>query len=289
MALGTVGMARICSLVGIAKGTFYAAKDPRDRLTDKHAGLRRHADNIIRRHGAYGIRRIHQALKDKGTHIGRDTLGTLLTLWGLSLKRKVKPRTVGMIERILTMLRDKSNLLGRMTLTRPLQAVTSDITELWYAGGTLKCYLCVHKDAFGQCVYGWSIAPHMEASLVLDSFKRACAYLIAQIGSIPSGLVFHQDRGSQYTSYAYVEKALTVGKLSYSSPGTPTDNPGQESFFGRFKDEWRGEIAELRNMKEVERFIRAKLHYYSHQRLHTSIGYRTPIAFTKSVLTSWGK
>jgi glycine dehydrogenase len=55
----------------------------------------------------------------------------------------------------------------------------------------------------------------------------------------------HQDRGSQYTSHAYVQAALEWTTLSYSNPGTPTHNPGQESFFGRFKDEWKTEIAEI--------------------------------------------
>jgi len=284
-----VGVTRICSLLGLAKGTYYAAKHPHDRLKDKYAAVRTHVDNIIRKHSEYGIRRIHAALKDVGVHIGRDTLATLLTLWGLSLNRKTKPRTKSMVERILDLLRDKSNLLARMDITAPLQAITSDITELWYAGGTQKCYLCVHKDVFGQAVYGWSIDKRMEATLVLDSFKQAVTYLKRKVRRLPKALVFHQDRGSQYTSYRYVDAVLSVGTLSYSSPGTPTDNPGQESFFGRFKDEWRDEIAELRDMKEVERYVKRKIAYYNNKRLHTSIGYRTPLAFTKMFLTDWGK
>ena len=282
-------MARICSLLGIAKGTYYTAQHPHDRITEKYADVKKHVDNIIRKHSKYGVRRIHKALKDKGVDIGRGTLGTLLMLWGVSLKRNTKRRSKSVIEHILDLLRDRSNLLARMTLTAPFQAITSDITELWYANGTKRCYLCVHKDAFGQAVYGWSLDARMEATLVLNSLKQAAAYLKKKLGTIPKKLVFHQDRGSQYTSYAYVDRVLSFGTLSYSSPGTPTDNPGQESFFGRFKEEWKDEIADLKNYKEVERFIKTKIKYYNHQRLHTSIGYRTPIAFTKTFLTNWGK
>lgn len=284
-----MGVTRICSLLGLAKGTYYAATHPHDRLREKYTYLRTHVDNIIQTHSAYGVRRIHAELIRRGIAVGRDTLGTLLKLWGLSLRRKVKPRPTSVIARILDLLRDRSNLLARMDITRPLQAITSDITELWYAGGTQKCYLCVHKDAFGQAVYGWSLDTRMETTLVLDSFKHALAYLKKQVGALSKDIVFHQDRGSQYTSYAYVDAVLSIGTLSYSSPGTPTDNAGQESFFGRFKDEWREEIAELRNRKEVERFIKHKIRYYNHQRLHTTIGYRTPITFTKTFLTNWGK
>jgi putative transposase len=284
-----VGVVRICSLLGLAKGTYYDATHPHDRLKEKYASLRTHIDNIIRKHSAYGVRRIKAELAHRGITIGRDTLGILLKLWGLSLKRKVKPRTRSVVERILGLLKDRCNILARMSITRPLQAITSDMTELWYAHGTQKCYLCVHKDVFGQVVYGWSIDKHMEVGLVLSSFKQAIAYLKKKVREIPEGLVFHQDRGSQYTAYAYVDAVLSFGTLSYSSPGTPTDNPGQESFFGRFKDEWRAEIAELKNIKEVERFVKQKLTYYNTQRLHTSIDYRTPLAFTKTFLTNWGK
>lgn len=284
-----MGATRICSLLGIAKGTYYAATHPHDRLKEKYASVRTHVDNIIQRHSGYGVRRIHAALKDVGVRIGRDTLATLLKLWGLSLRRKTKPRTKSMVERILDLLRDKSNLLARMNITAPLQVITSDITELWYAEGTQKCYLCVHKDVFGQAVYGWSVDKRMETTLVLGSFKQAITHLTRKVQHLPKALVFHQDRGSQYTSCAHVDAVLSVGTLSYSSPGTPTDNPGQESFFGRFKDEWRDEIAELRDVKEVEWYVRRKIAYYNNKRLHTSIGYRTPLAFTKTFLADWGK
>lgn len=284
-----MGVVRICSLLGLAKGTYYAATHPHDRLREKYAEVKTHVDNIIQKHSSYGVRRIQAELANRNVTIGRDTLGILLKLWGLSFKRKIKPRTTSMVERILALLRDRSNLLARMDIAAPLQAVTSDITELWYAHGTQKCYLCVHKDVFGQAVYGWSLDKRMEATLVLDSFKRAIAYLKKKAGALPNGLVFHQDRGSQYTSYAYVDAVLSIGTLSYSSPGTPTDNPGQESFFGRFKDEWRDEIAELRDVREVEHFVRQKIKYYNTQRLHTAIGYHTPLAFTKTFLTNWGK
>jgi transposase InsO family protein len=73
-------------------------------------------------------------------------------------------------------------------------------------------------------------------------------------------------------------------RLSYSAAGTPTENGGQESFFGRFKEGWRDEIFELQTLEEVERFIKRKLRYYNYTRLHTSIGYTTPFAYTMSVL-----
>jgi len=101
---------------------------------------------------------------------------------------------------------------------------------------------------------------------------------------ISKDIIFHSDQGSQFTSYEYVAMILLFGKISYSTPGTPTENPGQESFFGRFKDEWRKEIKELQSFTEVKKFINQKIKYYNYQRLHTSIKNQTPYFFTKNSL-----
>ena len=96
--------------------------------------------------------------------------------------------------------------------------------------------------------------------------------------------ILHQDRGSQYTSHEYVKKALGFFSLSYSNPGTPTDNPGQESFFGRFKDDWKDEIAEIKTFENLEKFVEEKIKYYNYERRHTSIGLVSPWNYSKPFL-----
>ena len=64
---------------------------------------------IIEKNPGYGIRRIKAELSD--THqvdIGRDTLGKLLKLWGLGLKRKIKKRKPNLIQKILIALADRT-------------------------------------------------------------------------------------------------------------------------------------------------------------------------------------
>jgi len=75
-----------------------------------------------------------------------------------------------------------------------------------------------------------------------------------------------------------------MAKLSFSAPRTPTDNAGQESFFGRFKNEWSDEILLINDQKEAIRFIKDKIKYYNYDRIHTTIGYRTPNYFTNVFL-----
>jgi transposase InsO family protein len=190
-----------------------------------------------------------------------------------------------MLKKILQKLAGKTNILIRSIIIKPFQAITSDITELYCQEG--KFYLCVHKDYFGQMVYGYSIGRKMDLVLVKASLSMAIKNIkkLTKIKSIKElKLIFHQDQGSQYTSYEYIQNILEYGKISFSTPGTPTENPGQESFFGRFKNEWKDEILELKTFRQAEKFVIKKLLYYNNRRIHTSIGYTQPRKFTKKYL-----
>ncbi len=131
-------------------------------------------------------------------------------------------------------------------------------------------------------VYGWDIGRTMESKLVINSFEMAKQSIRKLIRKIPDKLLCRQDQGSQYTGYDYVDFVLKSNmRLSYSTPGTPTDNPGQESFFGRLKDECRDEFNEIETFEELKKFINKRMQYYNQKRIHTSVGYQAPIKFTK--------
>jgi putative transposase len=279
------GVNRACQLTGISKATFYNYRNHQEKFEEKYNYLKKNLEKIIRKNPAYGIKRLKQAFWDKHQMIiGKETLGKLLKIWGLSLKRKIKKRKRSVIQKILISLSDRTNLLIRTDITAPMQAVTSDISEILFNGGKEKCYLAVHKDVFGQMVYGHEISQNMETNLVINSHKKMRRYWKKKKIKVSKEMIQHSDRGSQYTSYEYAEAAIKLGKLSYSTPGTPTENPGQESFFGRFKDEWKEEIKELKSFPEVKKFIQSKIKYYNYQRLHTSIQNQTPYFFTKNAL-----
>ena len=105
-------------------------------------------------------------------------------------------------------------------------------------------------------VYGWQLDKRMKTELVLKSLEKAKKNIkkLTKKKSLPSNLICHSDQGSQYTSHEYTNAVLKSNMtLSYSTPGTPTENPGQESFFGRFKDECQKEINEIQNFKELKK------------------------------------
>ncbi len=291
MSKGTFSISRICKLCGLSKNTYYQHKHPDERFTDKFEHIRTKVKKIINKNSAYGIKRIKQALFDKyEIEIGRDALGRLLKLWALGLPRKLRTSKKSVIKEILEAMADRVNLLIRTKITEPFKAITSDITVIIYNNGKDKAYLAVHKDVFGQIVYGWALGETMEAKLVITSFRMALQTIKKIAGKISDEILGHSDQGSQYTSYEYVNEVLKhKWVLSYSTPGTPTENPGQESFFGRLKDECRDEFMEMETFEDIKKLISKKIRYYNNERLHTSIGLKSPRKYTLNFIKNLSK
>lgn len=267
----------------ISKKTYYECQEPRERFVSKYVRVKKTVEKIIKKNPKYGVLRIKATLKNQyRIIIGRDTLAKLLILWGLELRRTVKKSRVSLIRRILIKLSWKANLLIREKIDKPFQAITSDMTEIRFKGG--KAYLCVHKDVYGQMVYGFEVGLKQGLNLVMSSLNQAFRKIK---GRVSKSTIYHQDQGTQYTSYRYIQAILNIGRISFSQQGTPTENPGQESFFGRFKEENRVEFQECKTFEELKKKIEKKIKYYNNERVHTSIGYQSPKSFTESHLKSW--
>jgi putative transposase len=103
------------------------------------------------------------------------------------------------------------NLLARDFLpSAPDRVWSSDITYIATDEGWL--YLAVVIDLFSRQVVGWSMQPHMQASLVTDALRMAWFRRHP-----PPGLIFHSDRGCQYCSHAFQDALTSYGMLSSMS------------------------------------------------------------------------
>lgn len=142
---------------------------------------------------------------------------------------------------------------------------------------------------WGTCQYGWELDLREKKDLVIKSLETAVK-TIKKLRHDMNKIICHQDQGSQYTSYEYIEKLRKNDFLiSFSQKGTPTDNPGQESFFGRFKEGNKDEIVEIETFDELKKFVKNRIKYYNERRLHTGIGNKTPKEFTKFSLRKYKK
>ena len=150
----------------------------------------------------------------------------------------------------------------------------ADITFVPTMAGFL--YLAVVLDAWSRKVVGWATANHLRAELVLDAPEMA-------IGQRrPRAVIHHSDRGSQYTSLAFGMRCAEAGvRPSMGSVGDAYDNAMAESFFSTLECELLGR-RRFASQAETRMAIFSYLEgWYNSVRLHSALGYRSPMAFEK--------
>jgi transposase InsO family protein len=171
------------------------------------------------------------------------------------------------------------NLASRMKLTGMNQLWIADITYV-----RLKkefVYLAVILDAFSRKVVGWALERTLASRLPIAALDQAIAERRP-----PPGLVHHSDRGVQYASGDYV-RVLRKHQMipSMSRPANPYDNASCESFMKTLKREeiYANDYRDLEHLLgNVEAFIEQ---YYNRCRLHSALGYRTPVEFEREAST----
>ena len=152
---------------------------------------------------------------------------------------------------------------------------SSDITYIATSDGWL--YLAAVIDLFSRQVVGWSMQPHMQASLVTDALRMA--WFRRQPAP---GLVFHSDRGSQYCGNEFQDALKGYGmKSSMSRKGNCWDNAPTESLWGRLKvGRLYGKT--FATQRDAMDEIIDWLTFYNHRRLHSTLDYVSPMRFEKN-------
>ena len=217
--------------------------------------------------GRYGSPRITQWLRGNGCRIGKNRVARLMRKEGLRArgKRAFRPRTT------VAGKRSYPNLVKDMEPTGTDQIWLSDITYVATAEGWL--YLAVILDQFSRRVVGWKLRDTLEANLVGSALENALR--LRQPGP---GLVFHSDRGSQYSSHVVRRPLELIGaSFSMSAQGNCYDNAKAEAFFSTLKAECfpSGNVfsSKVQACRTIFEYIET---YYNNQRLHSAIGYQSP-------------
>ena len=154
----------------------------------------------------------------------------------------------------------------------PNQLWSGDITYIQTDEGWL--YLAAVIDLFNRQVVGWSLQPHMQASLVKDALAMAWWRRRP-----PPGVIFHSDRGSQYCSHEFQDALKDWGmRSSMSRKGNCWDNAPTESFWGRLK------TASVHGHKfatreQARQAVMDWMAFYNHRRLHSSLDYLSPMQY----------
>jgi transposase InsO family protein len=265
---------RACELLEVSRAAYYAHR----------AGLpsaRQRADEELTEHirqahqaskGRYGAPRIHAELRRRGHRHGRKRVARLMRAVGLCGRR---PRRWNK-----TTIPDPA-AAARADLVRRDFAVNAaavntrwcgDITYLPTWEGWL--YLATVIDIASRRVVGFALAEHVRTELVADALTNAVA-----ARDPASGVVFHADRGCQYTSGAYATLAEDLAViLSTGRTGQCWDNALAESFFAFLKGECLGQQP-WPTRAAARRATVEYIAWYNGTRLHSALGYLTPNGF----------
>jgi len=145
----------------------------------------------------------------------------------------------------------------------PNEVWAGDITYLKTGEGWM--YLAVVMDLFSRRIIGWYLDKRMTTDLIVKAMMKA--YNLRQP---PKGLVFHSDRGSQYTSRRFGKLLSTYDiRPSMGDVGACWDNAVVERFFGSLKHDWLFKIAQP-TRRHMKKDVAAYMKYYNSERLHTS-------------------
>ena len=247
----------------------HAPSKPGRRLSDEAALAHIKAAHAGSK-GEYGWPRIWKELVTKGVRVGKDRIQKLMKLHGIKARGK---RGYVVTTDSKHNLPIAANLLDRnFAPAQPNAVWTGDITTILTGEGWL--YLAAVIDLHSRQGVGWSMAPHMQTSLVADALR------MAWFRRHPApGLIFHSDRGSQYCSHEF--QAILTGygmRSSMSRKGNCWDNAPTESLWGSLK------VGRLHGMRfetcrQAMDEVIDWLAFYNHGRLHSTLGYISPMQF----------
>jgi transposase InsO family protein len=274
---GNVALA--CRLLEISRSAYYEWSEhvpSRRQLSDEELGDKIEAAYKAARR-TYGAPRIARALRRDGICVGKKRVARIMAERGLAgrCKRRWKRTTIADPE--ATKAADLIKRVfgpGTVELDR---VYVGDITYLWTWEGWM--YLASVIDLGSRRVVGWSMADHMEASLVCDALQMAI-----DARRPGAGFIFHSDRGSQYTSAEF--RKLLVGNdglQSLSRKGQCWDNAVGESWFSTLKEEliYRQSWATKAQVRRaVFEFVEV---FYNRQRLHSSLDYLSPAEYESRI------
>ena len=281
----TYKVARMAALLDVSRSGFYAwrkrrgavpgpRKARRAELTGKVLAFHRASD------GVNGAPRIVADLRADGEQVSRKTVAKIMrdnNIAGISPATWHPVTTIG--DGLAHSIPD---LVQRRFDRGALDLVwTSDITHLRTGDGW--SYLCAVRDGCSRRVLGWAIADHLRTDLVETALRRA----VSLRGRDITGVIFHADRGCQYTSTQLANVAIELGvRLSIGRTGVCWDNAQIESFWSTLKSEFYDRRVWATRPQAHEAVGTWIEEVYNRSRRHSALGTKSPVEFEKAVTST---
>jgi transposase InsO family protein len=267
---------RMCSALGVSRSGYYAWRARGESKRAAQDGVL--LDEIVQVHAEsrrlYGSPRVYNELKQRGRHHGRKRVARLMRAAGLQARRRRKYRR----SRPQAHFPIAPNVLDRRfaAVKRCNEVWVGDVTYVRTQAGWL--FVAVVIDLFTRRVVGLAMGTAVDGALTTKAFTTA----LATTGTAPT--LFHSDRGTEYACSEFRAAVDAVGvERSMSRTGDCWDNAVAESFFATLKRE----LVHLTTFSTTAEARASVFEYievfYNRIRLHSSLGYRSPMAFEAAV------
>jgi putative transposase len=270
----------MCRVLNVSRsGYYYWRSHQSSSYHHRNASLVQEIRHVYHEnHQVYGSPRITRALRARGIVCNVKRVASLMQkhdIWAKTKKRfKVTTNSSKTKNASPNLVKQQFNAEG------PNRLWTSDFTSIWTWEGWL--YLAVVLEVFSRRIIGYAMSHSSSAQLIENALHHALTDR-----TVAPGLVFHSDRGSQYSSDT-VRAIINKQKMEQSMSGTGNcyDNAITETFFHTLKTEmvsW--ERFETRDEARRKIFEYIEL-FYNRKRLHSSIGYMAPVEFENRSLNN---
>jgi transposase InsO family protein len=277
---GAGNVARACELLEVSRSAYYA-----HRVTRAAGGsATARADLVLLQRirtahtasaGTYGAPRIQHELAEAGHRHGRKRIARLMRTHGLRGRTPRRWRKTTIPDPAAGKRPDLIG--GNFAAGGALDTRwCGDITYIRTWEGWL--YLATVIDIASRKVVGWATSASLHTDLVDTALRRAVA------ARRPArGVIFHADRGCQYTSNQLAKTARELGvRLSVGRTGVCWDNALAESWFAAFKKELiQPSTWPTRAAADAAIFDWIE-GWYNTRRRHSSLGYRSPARFEQT-------
>ena len=260
----------MCRVLQVNRSTYYYES----KQHSDESGLVSEIKEIFRTsRNNYGTRKIKKELMNTGKQVSRRRIGRIMKQEGL-----VSNYTTAQFKPQKDICNESKtqNILGRQFHGQGYRDVV--ISDLTYVRvGACWNYICVLVDLYNREIIGYSAGEHKTAELVKAAFQSV-------EGSLEDIRLFHTDRGNEFKNQT-IEELLEMFhiKRSLSHKGCPYDNAVAEATFKIIKTEfvWNETFADLRELKLK---LWDYIHWYNHHRIHSSLGYQTPVQYRQNNL-----
>ncbi|MBT4196771.1 MAG: IS3 family transposase [Gammaproteobacteria bacterium] len=266
----------LCRVMRVSTSAYYVwKKRPGQLISADILHLHRRMKELFKQsRDSLGSREMMKKLRKEGIEIGRYKVRNLMKKMSLKVTQRIAYK--------VTTKRKYSDKVADNLLNQnfnpiaPNQVWAGDITYLKTGEGWM--YLAIVMDLSSRRIVGWAISKRMTTDLICKAMIMAY-----NLRKPPKGLVFHSDRGSQYTSKRYRKLLDDYGvRASMGDVGTCYDNAVVERFFGSLKHDWIFKIAQP-TREHMKKDVAAYMRYYNLERLHTKNGDKSPINYENSL------